>query len=198
MCKFNLLLPRVTKAPACLCQKILTKYGIGQLDLSYEFETMQEIENIIKGDKFKEKLNKNEAIDPEEFLQESSVEDPGRNDMQSLYLTEPLFANAEQNTRNISIMNGANKVKVDKRHTIETELSKNIRPKSENATAAPIYVDIRTKKHVVDSTFDTAPHNLSVDYCTSDFIRQAGQTLLNRAKRNRSALKAVLKGNSKK
>lgn len=132
--------------------------------MNYEFETMKEIEDIIKGDKFKRKLNKNEVIDPEEFLHESSVEEAGRNDMQSLYLTEPLFANGEQNTRNINIMNGINKMKVDKRHTIEAETNQKIRPHSENSTATPIYVDIRTKKHTVDSSFETAPSNISVDY----------------------------------
>lgn len=74
------------------------------MNLQSEFEIMQEIEGIINNTKLKSILNTNEKIRPEDYLQDTA-EDLPMNEMQSLYLTEPMIPKTREITRNNSLYN---------------------------------------------------------------------------------------------
>ena len=69
------------------------------MNLDYEVQVMEDIENVIKSTHLKSKLDQNKFIPPEELFTHEE-EEHAHNEMQSLYLTEPLISKVNQNTRN--------------------------------------------------------------------------------------------------
>ena len=63
---------------------------------------MAEIEKMLENSKFKNKLQKNEKIDPEEFLNDSIIEDTQESNMRSLYLTEPISIHLHPKSKALS------------------------------------------------------------------------------------------------
>ena len=91
----DIIIFRELKPTKWFCQKILKKFGMGNIDLSTELETMIEIEKLIENNNLKDKLQKNERINPEEFLNDSQTDEIDQNDMRSMYLTEPVNFNSK-------------------------------------------------------------------------------------------------------
>ena len=69
------------------------------MNLNSEFETMAEIEKLLESSSFKSKLQRNEVIDPEEFLNDSLIDDIQTTNMKSLYLTEPISIHLKNNNK---------------------------------------------------------------------------------------------------
>jgi hypothetical protein len=151
------------------------------MDMSSDYETMREIEKALGDSKLKEKLMKNEVIDADEFIPESDGEQTDNNDMQSLYLTEPLINKIKGNTRNTHIYD--HQGVMGENYTDDM----NIRAKSEN-TNGQVHIDIRKRDTNQSYEYLSNTHDVN-----SEYLKQASKTLIKRSKKNRAAYKNALK-----
>ena len=176
------------------------------MNLNSEYETMKEIEHMMQAHSLNSKLKKGQMINVNDCFNDSVHDEIDTNDMKSLYLTEPLASNMFNNTRNHILTTDSQDTTFKGSHnlssfgpniTLDPNASKSGRAKSQYMTG-PVHVSIRPRNRVEGSSIDTYEQNISSEYCNSDFIYKAGQSLITRAKQNKLAYKHAIKQAYKK